>query len=114
MEWTREKTLELIECYRSHTLLWQPTHMMYKNRIKRSDAWLDIGNILNVHQNEAEKKVKNLVAQFRRELKKCREKKSGSSCADTYQSQWFGFDSMLFLMDKHTPHKTYDSGFQVR
>ena len=88
--------------------------MMYKNRIKRADAWLDIANVLNVDRKEAEKEIKNLVAQFRRELKKTKEEKSGSSGGDTYHSQWFGFDSMLFLVDKHTPHKTYDAGFQVR
>ena len=36
----------------------------------RSDAWLGIANVLNVDRKEAEKKIKNLVAQFRKELKK--------------------------------------------
>ena len=100
MEWTRHKTLELIECYRSHTLLWQPSHILYKNRTKRSDAWLDIANILHVEQKEAEKKMKNLIAQFRRELKKkLKRKKSGSSGGDIYHSKWFGFESMLFLLE---------------
>ena len=54
MDWTKDKTLELIECYQSHTFLWQQKHMKYKNRIKRSDAWLDIANVLNVDRKEAE------------------------------------------------------------
>lgn len=82
--------------------------------MKRSDAWYEIANILNVEKNEVEKKIKNLITQFRRELKKTREQKSGSSASDNYHSQWFAFNSMLFLADKHTPHKTYDAGLQVR
>ena len=58
--------------------------------------------------------MKNLTAQFRRELKKTKERKSGSCLEDSYQSQWYAFQSMLFLADKHTPHMTYDAGRKVK
>ena len=31
MEWSREKTAQLIEIYRGYPLLWDPTHALYKH-----------------------------------------------------------------------------------
>lgn len=114
MEWSREKTAQLIEIYRGYPLLWDPTHALYKHRFKRADAWREIAENIQMERDEVEKKMKNLVTQFRRELKKSQEKKSGDGTEDAYKSQWFAFSIMLFLADKHKLHKTYDAGFQVR
>lgn len=53
MEWTREQTVQLIDCYRGHILLWDPTHVLYKQRI--TDAWRETAEILKVKKDEAEK-----------------------------------------------------------
>ncbi|XP_068204943.1 transcription factor Adf-1-like [Palaemon carinicauda] len=107
----REKIVQLIECYRGYPLLWDPTHAQYKHRFKRADAWREIAENIQMERNEVEKKMKNLVTQFQRELKKRQEKKSGDGAEDTYKSQWFSFSMMVFLADKHEPHKTYDAGY---
>ncbi|XP_068230453.1 uncharacterized protein [Palaemon carinicauda] len=109
----REKIVQLIECYRGYPLLWDPTHKLYKRWFKRADAWREIAENIQMERNEVEKKMKNLVTQFQRELKKCQEKNSGDGAEDAYNSEWFAFSIMLFLPDKHKPHKTYDVGYQV-
>ncbi|XP_068235611.1 uncharacterized protein [Palaemon carinicauda] len=113
MEWPREKIVQLIECYRGYPLLWDPTHALYKHRFKRADAWREIAENIQMGRNEVEKKMKNLVTQFRRELKKCQEKKSGDGAEDAYKSQGFALSIMVFLADKHKPHKTYDAEYQL-
>lgn len=56
MEWTRDQTVHLIECYRERTLPWDPTHVHYKHRFKRADAWRELAEILDVPRDEVEKK----------------------------------------------------------
>lgn len=78
MEWTRDKIINCIENYRERTLLWDPTHVHYKHRFKRADAWRELAGIFEVPRDEVEKKMKNLISQFRRvEKKKTKEKKIG-------------------------------------
>ncbi|KAG7168595.1 putative Alcohol dehydrogenase transcription factor Myb/SANT-like-containing protein 14 [Homarus americanus] len=81
MEWTREQTILLIELYHSHRVLWDPTYVNYKNKIKRADAWRNIADALHLEKGEVEK-MKNLIAQFRREMKKTKEQKSGDGAQD--------------------------------
>lgn len=67
---------------------------------------------LEVPRDEAEKKIKNLVTQFRREWRKTREKKPGNGADGSYKSQWFAYNGMLFLADKQPPQRPYDAGIQ--
>lgn len=100
MEWTIQKTIDLIELYRTSGVLWDPTDENYKNRDKRLDALRNISTTLEVPREEVERKIKNLVGQFSREIKKCKEKSSHGAADGTCESRWFAFKPLLFLKDK--------------
>ncbi|CAI6352804.1 unnamed protein product [Macrosiphum euphorbiae] len=113
MEWSQDKTLQLIESYRLHPVLWDCKLSEYKLREKRYDAWNEIANSLNVEKDEVERKIKNLTSHFSRESKRVREEKiantkSGSG-ASTYEGKWFAFKSMEFLLDRNKPRTTVNT-----
>lgn len=56
MEWTNEKTLALIELYRSQPCLWDPKSKLYKLMNKKQDAWKDIAAELDCDEIEVKKK----------------------------------------------------------
>ena len=70
MEWTRDIIFRFIELYRAHPLLWDPRNEHHKMKNKKSDAWTEISNCLNVEKVEVMRKMETLVGQFRQEIKK--------------------------------------------
>ncbi|KAK3849385.1 hypothetical protein Pcinc_043862 [Petrolisthes cinctipes] len=112
MEWSRDLVLQLVDVYRANPMLWDPTNPSYKDRNKKCDAWKAIGAKLNVDRLEAMKKIDTLTAQFRRELRKMKDK-SGSGSDEVYKGNWFAFNSLTFLMDKMKPRSTSDAGMKV-
>ncbi|KAJ8949616.1 hypothetical protein NQ318_007378 [Aromia moschata] len=66
MEWKNDKVLNLIELYRNRPVLWDC-------QIKKIDALTEIAVILQIQRDEIERKIKNLVCHFSRELKKEKE-----------------------------------------
>ncbi|KAL5239122.1 hypothetical protein ACI65C_006532 [Semiaphis heraclei] len=73
MEWSQDKTLQLIESYRLHPVLWNCKLSDYKHRDKRHDAWNEIAKSLNLDKDEVERKIKNLSSHFARESKRLNE-----------------------------------------
>uniref|UniRef100_A0A6P7FSD5 Uncharacterized protein LOC114332168 n=1 Tax=Diabrotica virgifera virgifera TaxID=50390 RepID=A0A6P7FSD5_DIAVI len=70
MEWSKELTTRLIELFREQRVLWDPTFMDFKNRNKKHDAWTEIAAEVKTDTSEVEKKMRMLIGQFQRELKK--------------------------------------------
>ena len=114
MEWTRDQTVVLIDLYRSHPVLWDVTCTDYRNKIKKADAWRDISAAMGVERAEVERKMRSVLAQFRRERKKTKDHKSGDGADDVYKSSWFAFESLSFLDNTTKPHGTHERGLQVR
>lgn len=110
MEWCRDKTCRLIEEFRSRECLWNHQIKEYKDRQKRGDAWKELANMFGCEAAEVEKKMKSLIGQFQRELKKTAGK-SGDGANDA--PKWFAYQLMMFLKDKWKPHRTYDAGIDV-
>ncbi|KAK9876316.1 hypothetical protein WA026_012615 [Henosepilachna vigintioctopunctata] len=50
----------------------------------------------------------SLLAYYRRERQKTLSTKSASGADCTYNSKWYAFKSIHFLMDKYKPRKTID------
>lgn len=88
MEWTKELTNHLIELFREYRVLWDPTFMDFKNRNKKHDAWTELGAELKTNASEVEKKMRMLIGQFQRELKKGR---SGDGADAPYKTKWIFF-----------------------
>ncbi|XP_069673312.1 uncharacterized protein [Periplaneta americana] len=102
MEWTNDKAMSLIELYRDRPVLWDSRLKGYKDRNKRHNALMEIANSLGVGKEEVERKLKNLICHFSREIKKERDStKSGAGSEAVYKSKWFCYERMLFLRDRN-------------
>lgn len=114
MEWTNAKVCDLINLYRDRPVLWDCRLKEYKDRNKKLDALLEIAVSFGVDKEEVERKIKNLVCHFLREIKKERESsKSGAGSDDVYKSKWFCYNNMLFLKDRNQPKGMTDTITQV-
>ncbi|XP_050298442.1 uncharacterized protein LOC126737557 [Anthonomus grandis grandis] len=110
MEWNREACLKLIDIYEQNPVLWNPKHGLYYNKIKKHDAWVNIGQNMQCGSEEVKKKMESMLASFRRE--KSKGKKSvgtGKGRQEVYISKWFAFTRMAFLLDRDEPTETLTS-----
>lgn len=107
MEWSKELTTHLIELFREQRVLWDPTFSDFKNRIKKHDAWTELGAEFKTNSIEVEKKMRMLIGQFQRELKKGR---SGDGADTPYKTKWIFFKMLLFLKDKNEPRHSTEGG----
>ncbi|KAF5286323.1 hypothetical protein FQA39_LY04221 [Lamprigera yunnana] len=73
MEWTNAKVCELIELYRDRPVLWDCRLKEYKDRNKKQDALQEIADTFGVDKKVVEKKIKNVVCHFLREIKRERD-----------------------------------------
>lgn len=106
MEWSKELTTHLIGLFRDQKVLWDPTFKDFKNRNKKHDAWEELGRELGTDASEV-KKMRMLIGQFQRELKKG---KSGDQADGAYKTKWILFKSLLFLKDKNEPRHSSEGG----
>lgn len=108
--WSNENTLTLIELYQNSQLLWDTSHSDYKNKIKKNDAWESIATTLDIPRKDVEGKIHNIRSQFLRERKKIVSSKStGSGSGDVHKSNWFAYDSLLFLVKGATSSGSMDT-----
>ena len=77
MEWTQESVIEFIEHYKRKEIIWDPKHPMHFNKIRKQDAWKELGKEVNRPVDECKKKMENLLSSLRREKMKMR-KSSGT------------------------------------
>ncbi|XP_026751695.1 uncharacterized protein LOC113512115 [Galleria mellonella] len=97
MEWSKRNTILLIEYFKEKRELWDSNCEDYKDRVKKQDAWIDLAKKFNTDRNIVERKVRNLIGQFKRELRKSTPGKE----VNEIQSKWFGFRLLTFLKDRH-------------
>lgn len=109
MEWSSKKVLSLIEMYRRRPVLWNCKLKEYKDRKKRRDAFVEIALSFGVEKEEIERKLKNLICHFSREIKKEKDSVKSASGTEVYKSKWFAYRSMEFLKDRNRPRKMTDT-----
>lgn len=102
--WDRDAIINLIELFREQPALWDATCPDYKIRNKKHDAWSSIALEMKMDRAEVERKMRCLIGQFQRTLKK----KSGSGASE--HVKWFAFNSLLFLKDKTKPRDFRSAG----
>ncbi|XP_036345173.1 uncharacterized protein LOC118754409 [Rhagoletis pomonella] len=92
MEWTREKTLALINEYRQRRGLWDMTHDDYRKKDVKQNLLMEVSSSLggNIPVGEIEKKFHTLRTQYHREINRNKRK-------EPYNSKWFGFKNLQFL-----------------
>jgi hypothetical protein len=47
MERTQESVIEFIELYKRNEIIWDPKHPMHFNKIRKQDAWEELGEEMN-------------------------------------------------------------------
>lgn len=104
------KTLAFIEDYRSFTALWDVNHKDYTNKIKRNDALNALATNYKMSIKDVKNKIKSLRSYFAKEHQKVTEKKSGAGVDDVYDSPWFAYKSLMFILDSITPRETKETG----
>jgi hypothetical protein len=57
MEWTQENVIKFIERYKRKEIIWDPKHPMHFNKIKKQDAWEDLGKEMNRPMMSAKRKL---------------------------------------------------------
>ena len=98
MEWTRDKTLELLREYQQRRVLWDWNARGYRDRAKRKRAIQELAEILCCNTLEIEKKITNLKCQYSREVHKIQNSRdTAAGPDDVYVSKWFAFKAMQFL-----------------
>jgi hypothetical protein len=53
--------------YKRKEIIWDPTHPMHFNNIKKQDAWEELGKEMNRPVDKCRKKMENLLSSLRRE-----------------------------------------------
>ncbi|XP_063538246.1 uncharacterized protein LOC134747583 [Cydia strobilella] len=104
-QWTNQNVFKLIEMFEERELLWNTMLEEYKDRNKKHKAWYEIANAFELERSVVEKKMRSLIGQFQRELKK---DKSGVGCDEV--SNWFAFKKLMFLRNHNKPASTRDIG----
>ena len=69
MEWSN-KVISLINLYRDRPVLWNCILNEYKDRNKRHEGFVEIAVSFGVAREEVERKIKNLICHFSRQIKK--------------------------------------------
>lgn len=91
-QWTREKTMHLIEVYRSRECLWKISCPQYSDRNLKQDAWEEISKIVGCDVRSAEKKMKTVKTQFMNYYKHAK-------IGDSYSKpKWFAYSALQFLL----------------
>ncbi|XP_030370466.1 uncharacterized protein LOC115621076 [Scaptodrosophila lebanonensis] len=101
MEWTREKTLLLINEYRQRRGLWDMTCDDYRKKDVKQRLLTEVSDVLggNIPIQELEKKFHTLRTQYHREISRMKRK-------EPYNSKWFGFKNLNFLSSPYACRST--------
>ncbi|XP_060649419.1 uncharacterized protein LOC132786781 [Drosophila nasuta] len=101
MEWTREKTLLLINEYRQRRGLWDMTCDEYRKKDVKQRLLNEVSEVLggNIAIPELEKKFHTLRTQYHREISRMKRK-------EPYNSKWFGFKNLVFLSSPYACRST--------
>uniref|UniRef100_A0A182P1D2 MADF domain-containing protein n=1 Tax=Anopheles epiroticus TaxID=199890 RepID=A0A182P1D2_9DIPT len=95
---SKEQTLEFIALVKSIPLLWDKTHIDYKNFKMMEKSWRSIASSMGVEVDVCKDKWISLRAQFRKIMRKIIDSRQPEAgMAKTYQSCWFAYDAMSFL-----------------
>ncbi|XP_045785808.1 uncharacterized protein LOC123881196 [Maniola jurtina] len=101
MEWSKDKTLKLIELLQLNANLWNPSLCdTRRDKQKRKEELRGIADILNISVSDATKKIQHLRTQYNRES--AREARSENEC---YISNWYAYEYLHFMKDSNKPYR---------
>lgn len=105
MEWSKDKTLKLIELLQLNASLWNPSLCdTRRDKQKRRDELRTISEILGISVPDTTKKIQHLRTQYNRES--ARELRAiAQDPSDGYVSNWYAFEYLHFMKDSSKPYR---------
>ncbi|XP_028131331.1 uncharacterized protein LOC114327031 [Diabrotica virgifera virgifera] len=94
-EWLKADVEQLIYLYQCKPELWDITSEIYKDKLKKQNAYKELAEDFNTTVEEIQRKIHNLRTQFNNEVKKLNKTKSGQSTGEVFK--WPYYKSLLFL-----------------
>lgn len=105
MEWSKDKTLKLIELLQLNASLWNPSLCdTRRDKQKRKEELRTISDILGISVPDTTKKIQHLRTQYNRES--AREARANAEDPhDRYISNWYAFEYLHFMKDSNKPYR---------
>lgn len=110
-----------IKLYRANECLWKLTSPEYTNKNIKKSAYKELVEFCRKYYDEADnefarRKIQNLRAAFRKELKKVQDsKKNGTDTDNIYCPQLWYYDLLLFTVDDGKfSQENFDSGANIK
>ncbi|CAG9783604.1 unnamed protein product [Diatraea saccharalis] len=105
MEWSKDKTLKLIELLQLNASLWNPSLCeTRRDKQKRKEELRTISDILGISVPDTTKKIQHLRTQYNRES--AREARAlAEDPNDRYISNWYAFEYLHFMKDSSKPYR---------
>ena len=105
MEWSKEKTLKLIELLQLNANLWNTSLCdTRRDKQKRKEELRGISDILGITISDATKKIQHLRTQYNREA--AREARANSEGPnETYLSNWYAYEYLHFMKHSNKPYR---------
>ncbi|XP_013196890.1 uncharacterized protein LOC106139924 [Amyelois transitella] len=112
MEWSKEKTLKLIELLQVNASLWNPSLCdTRRDKQKRKEELRAISELLGIPMPDINKKIQHLRTQYNRES--AREARAFvEDPNDRYISNWYAFEYLHFMKDSNKPYRIIQSELQ--
>lgn len=104
MEWSKHKTLKLVELLQVNASLWNPTLCdTRRDKQKRKEELRAISEILGISTAETTKKIQHLRTQYNRESSR-EARANAEDPNDRYISNWYAFEYLHFMKDSNKPY----------
>ncbi|CAK1582111.1 unnamed protein product [Parnassius mnemosyne] len=105
MEWSKDKTLKLIELLQVNASLWNPSLCdTRRDKQKRKEELRAIADILGISVPDTTKKIQHLRTQYNRESAK-EARANAEDPNDSYVSNWYAFEYLHFMKDSNKPYR---------
>ncbi|XP_072944033.1 uncharacterized protein [Epargyreus clarus] len=107
MEWSKEKTLKLIELLQLNATLWNPSLCdTRRDKQKRKEELRVIAEVLGISVPDTTKKIQHLRTQYNRES--AREARANAEDPNyRYVSNWYAFEYLHFMKDSSKPYRVF-------
>lgn len=105
MEWSKDKTLKLVELLQVNACLWNSSLSdTRRDKQKRKEELRAISDILGISVADITKKIQHLRTQYNRES--ARETRvNAEDPNDRYVSNWYAFEYLHFMKDSSKPYR---------
>lgn len=109
MEWSKEKTMKLIELLQVNANLWNPSLCFTRrDKQKRREELKNIAVILGISVGDTTKKIQHLRTQYNREWTR-EARQNAEEPNERYVSCWYAYEYVHFLKDSTKPYSVVQS-----